>query len=277
MPLLASAGQCRAVRAAAGNRVDRKGPAIAVTALAIGAVYQLNQIVNAAYGCPDSGSGSASCAGTVANLSAVDTASLGAKTFVVNAAHAVGNLSSLTVNYEVRRTLSAVGPARIWIGLTNSDAVGLRIDLRTEFLVNGTVMASGYVLDVPTGSSGFNNAILNTVAMSPASGPVEVPPGAQISLRVSVRRTCSGGGHNSGGVRHWFNGQPLDSGAGRDAGSRIQLTIGGTTSDYFLRNAFGISTSAGASRLSVDATVNTSVACDARPYAVLGTWVVTMP
>jgi hypothetical protein len=257
--------------------LDTTPPAIAITAPANGAVYELHQIVSAAYACTDGESGVASCTGTVANLSAIDTSSVGVKTFVVTAADASGNLSSLAVTYEVRRTLSAVGPANIWIGLKDSEAAGLRLDLRTELLVNGTVRATGTLLNIPTGSSGFDNAILNTVEMALASGPVEVAPGAQISLRVSVRRTCSGGGQNSGRVRHWFNGQPIDSGANRDAGSRIQLTIGGTTSHYFLRTDFGLSTSAGVRRLSVEATVNSSVPCNGRPYTVLGTWVVIVP
>jgi DNA/RNA endonuclease G (NUC1) len=257
--------------------LDTTPPGISITAPANGAVYLLNQIVSASYSCTDGGSGMASCTGTVANLGAIDTSSVGVKTFVVNAADLAGNLSSVTVTYEVRPALSAVGPAKIWIGLRNSDAVGLRIDLQAELLVNGTVAASGALLNVPTGSSGFNNALPNIVPMTLTSGPAEVAPGAEISLRMSARRTCSGGGHNSGTVRAWFNGLQIDSGANRDAGSRIQLTIGGTEGPYFLRDAFGLSTTPGAIRVSVDAAVNSSVACGARPYTVLGTWIVVMP
>ena len=111
------------------------------------------------------------------------------------------------------------------------------------------------------------------VTLGPAS---EVPAGAEIGLQVSVRRTCAGGGHNSGTARGWFNGQPADSGAARDAGSRIQLTIGGVAADYFLRASFGLSTTAGAARLSTDAAVNSIVACTARPYSVLGVWSTTL-
>jgi len=265
------AGNCTTA-VISGNKIDRKAPGITLTTPANGAIYQLNQTVNAAYGCPDSGSGLGSCIGTVANLGAVDTTSLGSKTFVVNATDAVGNTSSTTVNYEVRYTLSAVGPASIWLGLKDSDAVGLRVDLRTELLVNGSVVSTGDLLNAPTGSSGFNNAILQSVAMSLTSGSLEVQPGAPLSVRVSVRRTCSGAGHNSGRVREWFNGEPIDSGATRDAGSRIQLTLGGVTADYFLRNAFGLSTTAGASKQSVELTVNSSAPCGTRPYSVLGVW-----
>ena len=87
-----------------------------------------------------------------------------------------------------------------------------------------------------------------------------------------ARRTCSGGGHNSGTAREWFNGQPIDSGANRDAGSRIRFTLAGTTSDYFLRNSFQLATIPGAVKTSVDAAVNSSAACPARPYSLLGVW-----
>jgi hypothetical protein len=73
-------------------------------------------------------------------------------------------------------------------------------------------------------------------------------------------------------VREWFNGQPIDAGPGRDAGSRIQLTIAGVTNSYFLRSAFGLSTTAGAAKDSMELTVNSSQSCMARPYLVLGVW-----
>jgi hypothetical protein len=167
--------------------------------------------------------------------------------------------------------LSVVGPAKIWLGLKNSDAVGLHVDLRTELLVDGAVVATGEVTNASTGSSGFNNAILNSVAMSFPSG-LEVTSGTQLALRVSVRRTCAAGGQNSGRLREWFDGQPIDTGANRDAGSRIALTIAGVTADYFLRAPLVLSTSAGASIDSVEVTVNSSAACPTRPYSVLGVW-----
>ena len=49
-----------------------------------GAVYVLGQNVTAAFGCTDSGSGVATCSGTAANGSAVDTSTLGPKSFTVN-------------------------------------------------------------------------------------------------------------------------------------------------------------------------------------------------
>jgi DNA/RNA endonuclease G (NUC1) len=265
------AGNCTTA-VVSGNKVDRKGPVITVTTPASGAVYQLNQIVNAAYSCSDGGSGPSACAGTVANLSSINTSTLGAKTFVVNATDAVGNTSSTTVTYDVRRTLAAVETAKVWVGLKNSDDVGLRLDLRADVLVNGSVAASGDLNNVDTGSSGFNNAMLQSVPLLLSAGPVDVPAGAQLEIRVAVRRTCSGAGHNSGTAREWFNGQPIDTGASRDAGSRIRLTLGGTTTDYFLRNAFALDTTPGTAKTSADAAVNSSASCPARPYSIMGVW-----
>jgi hypothetical protein len=254
---------------------DTEAPTISVTVPASGAIYQLNQTVSASYLCADGGSGVVSCAGPVASGMAIDTSTLGSKTFTVNAADAGGNSSKATVTYEVRRTLSAVGPARIWLGLKNSDDVGLRVDLRGELLVNGVVAASGELDNIDSGSSGFNNALLQSVATSLSSGPVEVPANAQLAVRISARRTCfAGGSHNSGRLSEWYNGQPVDTGSTRDAGSRITLTLAGVPRDYFLRSASSLNTTAGSARQSADLTVNSASSCPARPFALFGQWTV---
>jgi hypothetical protein len=139
-------------------------------------------------------------------------------------------------------------------------------------LVNGVVAANGVLNNVDTGSSGFNNAVLQSIPLSLSAGPVEVQAGAQLTLRVSARRTCFGGGHNSGTAREWFNGQPIDSGPGRDAGSRVRFTLAGTTSDYFLLSSFGLATTPATVRASVDAIVDSSASCPARPYSMMGVW-----
>jgi len=270
------AGNCTTAGPVSGNKIDRKAPAISVTTPPLGAVYQLNDVVNAAFSCPETGSGLASCVGSVANGGPIDTSSPGTKTFVLNASDIVGNTSSATVSYEVKRTLTAIGPAKVWIGLKNSDDAGLRLDLRGQVLVNGAVVGSGTLNNVPGGSSGFNNAILQTIALS-LTGSVEAPAGAQLSVEIGARRTCASNGHNSGTVREWFNGRPADGGTDRDAGSRVRMTLGGTTSDYFLRSGFELSTTAGSLRQSVDAVVNGQIPCPARPFTSIGAWSVILP
>ncbi len=173
------------------------------------------------------------------------------------------------------RALEALSPAKVWVGLKNSDAVGLRVDLKAEVLFNGDLIGLGELDNQSTGSSGFNNAQLKMIDL--VSGWSEVATGDTLAIRLSARRTCFGGGHNSGTVRLWYNGQPVDSGTTRDAGSRFDATIGGVASDYFLRNGLALDTTAGSSRLSADAPVDSKVACPGRPFTVIATWSTALP
>jgi hypothetical protein len=155
----------------------------------------------------------------------------------------------------------------------------LRVDLRAELLLDGSTLAEGSLrslLNVSSGGSGFAKAILNSI-------PLNLPDGLtlltddELSLRVSMRRTCSGAGHNSGAVRLWYNGQPVDSGAARDAGTRFRITADGTITNYFLRSGFDLETIAGSSRLFLDTTVDSKKLCPNRPFTEMGTWSITLP
>jgi nucleoside-specific outer membrane channel protein Tsx len=101
-PFAAPAGRTDA-GAAYVYELDTTPPTIALASPADGAVYLLNEVVYADYGCEDEtgGSGLASCAGEVSNGAAIDTASVGEKSFTVHAADNAGNLASLTHNYTV--------------------------------------------------------------------------------------------------------------------------------------------------------------------------------
>ncbi len=79
---------------------DTTPPTITITSPTATA-YVLNQAVASNYSCSDTGSGVATCVGTVANGSNINTAAVGAKTFTVNASDVAGNTSSKTVNYNV--------------------------------------------------------------------------------------------------------------------------------------------------------------------------------
>jgi len=82
---------------------DSTPPTITLTTPPEGAVYILNQVLNAKLRCDDEagGSGLASCVGNVASGAAIDTGSVGANTFTVTAADNVGNSSSVTRHYKV--------------------------------------------------------------------------------------------------------------------------------------------------------------------------------
>ena len=272
-----ASGNCATAGPIAGNKIDRKAPVITVTTPANGATYPLREAVPAVYECVDGGAGTSSCTGPVASGSPINTSTAGTKTFAVTSTDAVGNSSTASVTYTVRRMLTAVGPAKAWIGLRNSGDAGLRVDVRAQVLVNGVVAATGEALNVSAGGSGFTNAGLQSIAMSLPAGPVEVPRFAMVSLRLEVRRTCSGGGPASGTVREWYNGRAIDSGPQRDAGSRIAGTLGGQTGDLFQRPLFLLLPDDGNVRLSVDAAVNSNAACPARSFVPFGTWSMIVP
>lgn len=172
--------------------------------------------------------------------------------------------------------LAGLSPAKVWLGLKNSDDVGTNFDLKAEVFVGTSKVGDGQANNVSGGSSGFNRAVLRTIPLTLSDGPVPVPAGTSLAIKMSVRRTCFGGGHSSGTARLWFNGQAVDSGPTRDAGSRFDATLGGTDTDYFLRGGFVLSPTAGSSKLSVDATVNSASPCPSRPFADLGIWSITL-
>jgi hypothetical protein len=170
-----------------------------------------------------------------------------------------------------------VGTFKVWMGLANSDDVGTRADLRVTMSVNGTAVVSGELDNVTTGSSGFANAVLQIIPLSLLGGPVDAPANAELKIEVSVRRTCSGGGHASGTLRLWYNGQPIDRSGFRDAGSRFDATISSDTKEYFLAGGFTLSPTSGSSRLFIDKFVNSGAPCPSRAFTPFGSWKMILP
>jgi hypothetical protein len=107
-------------------------------------------------------------------------------------------------------TLEGLGPLQIWLGLTNSDAQGLRFDIRAEILKNGAVIASGLTRCITGVTRDANRALRAVVPFAaftsePFDGGTDV-----LALRISARvgTTASGaacGGHVSGGLRVYFD------------------------------------------------------------------------
>src|SRR6202035_1618894 len=82
--------------------VDNTPPTITITTPANNAVYVLNQVVKASYGCTDASPlASGSPTGTVPSGSNIDTASVGVKTFTVTCTDVAGNVSTTSVTYTV--------------------------------------------------------------------------------------------------------------------------------------------------------------------------------
>src|SRR5262249_35580903 len=128
------AGNCATAGPIAGNQIDRKAPTITLTTPVNGASYGLNQLVNAAFSCADSGAGLATCVGTVTNGAAIDTSSAGTKGFPVNPSDPVGNPTSVTVPYPVPLpfvSTVAVSPATIIGGATTTTATATLVSPAT--------------------------------------------------------------------------------------------------------------------------------------------------
>jgi 6-phosphogluconolactonase len=101
------AGNCATAGPIAGNKIDRKAPAITLTRPANGATYsRLGTVLNpvkVSYSCADGGSGIAACTGTQPNGATLNIGllSLGTHTFTVTARDVAGNTSSVTNSYRV--------------------------------------------------------------------------------------------------------------------------------------------------------------------------------
>ncbi len=159
--------------------------------------------------------------------------------------------------------LTALAPAKVWVGLKNSDDVGIKFDLLAEAYANSTLVSSGELDSVTGGSSGFNNAHLQTVPFNSFSS-VDFPSGTSLSLKVYARNACTGSGHNSGTARLWYN----DSQANSQFGSTIN---GSAYTDYLLTGSvLGISAGSGPK-----ATVDIAAGAKCSAFKSFGTWVIT--
>jgi hypothetical protein len=160
-------------------------------------------------------------------------------------------------------TVSALGNANVWVGLKNSDDVGVKFDFLAEVLNNGVVVASTQVNDQSGGGSGFNNAILRTIGLTLSSSQ-GFCTGDTLSFRLSVRVAASST-HVSGTARLWYNDAA--------ANSRFNATVNGVPTDYFLRDLFLLDTTTGPGKKTSDVLVNRNVA--GNPFKPFGTWTKT--
>lgn len=159
--------------------------------------------------------------------------------------------------------LTTAGLADIWVGLKNSDDVGVRFDLRAEVYVNSTLATSGELDSVAAGSSGFGNAKLDAIPMAPFP-PIDFPTGSTLSLKIYVRTACTGSGHNSGTARLWFNDTT--------ANSNLSASIGPNTTIYYLHNDSTLDPAPGTGpKTSID--IATGTKCSA--FKPFGTWTIT--
>lgn len=159
--------------------------------------------------------------------------------------------------------LTVLDRANVWIGLKNSDAIGIKFDLLAEVYKNGVLVGSGQIDSVPGGSSGFNNARLNMIPMTLAA-PVAACPGDTLSFSLYARNACSGSGKNSGTARLWYN-DPA-------ANSHFDTTIDNLTTNYFLHDGFALNAVQGPGP---KVTIDLAVGAKCSPFKLFGTWNIT--
>jgi Tol biopolymer transport system component len=110
-------------------QLDKTSPDVTIAAPANGAVYTLNQVVAASYGCADGGSAIATCVGTKPSGSSLDTSSVGAKSFVVTAIDNAGNTTQQAVSYTVQAPVTCAMDVTELVQLNGDD---LSYDKRTR-------------------------------------------------------------------------------------------------------------------------------------------------
>jgi Bacterial pre-peptidase C-terminal domain len=184
---------------------DQTKPTITLTAPAAG-TYELGQRVLADYSCADEpgGSGLESCDGSVATGAAVDTASLGQKTFTVNASDHAGNTESKSVSYTVVDTrapsivVTTPAPGAVY-------AVGEQVTANYSCSDDGSgiatcdgSVANGASLD--TGSAGEKTFTVNAIdkAGNPASKSVTYTVGDRTAPSIAFTSPTQGAEYTLG-------------------------------------------------------------------------------
>lgn len=160
--------------------------------------------------------------------------------------------------------LSSLSPAKVWIGLKNSDDVGTKFDLKAEAYRDGMLISTGQLNSFTGGSSGFANAHLATIPFDPFS-PFVVPSGTELKIQVLVRNACTGSAHNSGTARFWYN----DSAANSSFGATINQNL----NTYYLVNGFNLSSSVGSGPKK---TVDVAAGAKCSAFKTFGTWTTTL-
>jgi hypothetical protein len=209
-------------------QIDKTAPQINLVTPVNHALYPLGLTVLAGYTCSDSGSGVASCSGSVAAGAALDTAAAGDKTFAVQATDQAGNTASATADYRVMP--ATPGPVVAWgdnsygqtavpAGLSEVIAIAAGCYQSLALKGDGTVVSWGGRpgdANVPAGlsgvaaiSAGCGHSLAlksdGTVILWSPAGQIAVPAGL-----VGVTAIAAGYGHDlavtSDGTVHAWGG-----------------------------------------------------------------------
>ncbi len=142
------------------------GPTIQLDTPADGAVYSLNQPVQASYSCVDPASPVTDCVGSVPSGSVVDTSTAGSFTFTVTSHDQAGDVSSVTHSYAVQTQAGGGTASTLTLSLGGAPAftpfvpgVGTDYLATTTAVVNST--AGDALLTVADPSAVASGHLLN--------------------------------------------------------------------------------------------------------------------
>jgi hypothetical protein len=149
-------------------KIDTVAPTVTITAPANNATPILKSSLASNFSCSDGtappASGVASCVGTVANGSNINTATVGSKTFEVTATDRAGNTTTVTHNYTVIYAMTlqplktpATQGSAVPIQWALKDALGNPINslatmLKMESVFNSAVVPAGGCVASATGT-----------------------------------------------------------------------------------------------------------------------------
>jgi N-acetylneuraminic acid mutarotase len=162
----------------------------------------------------------------------------------------------------VVKQITALSPAKVWIGRTAGNP-GLKFDLLAEVFQNGTLVSSGQLNSVSSGGVNFNNANLQTISFDSFS-PVNFLAGSSLELKLSVRNACTGSTTNSGKARLWYNDA--------SANSQFGATVGTISNNYFLGSGLNLLTAPGTGPRQMS-DLESGAQCSA--FKSFGTWIIT--
>ena len=160
--------------------------------------------------------------------------------------------------------LTEVSSANVWFGLATEADSDITFDLQTFVRVDGVIVATRKVKDVPGGPTGLGGAVMTVLPLA-LTGPVDLPPGSTVSIQLLVRNACHVSLQPTGTARLWFNGQI--------ARSVLKTKIDNVSAKLFVRGFFKLKTGAGPSELLLD----TAVGAPCGPFLPVGTWSITLP
>jgi hypothetical protein len=180
--------------------------------------FKLDQVVDASYKCADkaSGSGLASCIGTVPNGDPIDTSTVGDHSFSVTATDKAGNVTTTVNHYNVRYA---------WQGFFSP--ISNSSDSELNLVHAGDLIKLGFGLDGNRGTDIF-------AAGSPSSVPVSCPAWAPHSVPAAGAGTNPGLSFGVASGHYSYGWQTSGTWAGTCREFQLQLKDGSLHTATFM-------------------------------------------